>query len=107
MLRNKLKTFHLRKSGSRKNNEGAVTEYFEPAVEDKAIIWPASGRMQAELYGLRLTNILNVNYYGALNIAENDCLCIDVGANEEPDYKVISVKKYPKFMLIEAEKRIV
>lgn len=106
MLRNKLKTFHLRKSKSRKNNEGAVTEYFEAAVKDKAIIWSASGRMQAELYGLRLTNILNINYYGTLEITENDGLCIDVEANDEPDYKVISVKKYPKFRLIEAEKRI-
>ena len=106
MLRNKLKTFHLRKSRTRKNNEGTVTEYFEAAVEDKAIIWQASGSVQAELYGLRLTNILNINYYGALEIVENDGLCINVGANDEPDYKVISVKKYPKFRLIEAEKRI-
>lgn len=107
MLRNRLKMFYLRKNQPIKDNEGNVIESFDNALEDEAIIWPAGGRMQAELYGLRLTNILNINYYGDLNIQENDGLCINVGAEEEPDYKVVSVKQYPKFKLIEAEKRIV
>lgn len=107
MLRNRLKMFYLRKNLPRKDNEGNVIENFNTALEDKAIVWPASGKMQAELYGLRLTNILNINYYGNLDIQENDGLCINVGAAEEPDYKIISVKQYPKFKFIEAEKRII
>ena len=106
MLRNRLKTFHLRKSNPKKDEEGNIIEQYDIAKSDKAIIWPAGGRLQAEMYGLRLTNILNINYYGLLDIVENDGLCINVGANVEPDYKVISVRKYPKFKLIEAEKRI-
>lgn len=107
MLRNRMKKFHLRKNLPKKDCEGNVIESFGPALEDKAIIWPAGGRMQAELYGLRLTNILNINYYGQLDIQENDGLCINSGADEEPDYKVISIRKYSKFKLIEAEKRII
>lgn len=106
MLKNKMKIFHLRKSNPTKDSEGGVVESYESAIEDKAIIWPASGRMQAELYGVRLTNILNINYYGSLEITENDGLCINVKPEEEPDYKVISVRQYLKFKVIEAEKRV-
>lgn len=107
MQKRKMKKFSLRKHNPSKDSEGNAIETFGDAVKDEAIIWPAGGRVQAMTYGLRLKYIVNLNYYGTLNISENDGLCIDVDGTEEPDYKVISTKKYDRFMFIEAEKRIV
>lgn len=74
-------------------------EYLDP-VAGEAVIWPAGGKVQAELYGLRLAYMLNMNYYGDLNISENDAICINI---DEPEYKVVSIKSYPKFKFIELE----
>lgn len=101
MLKRKMKKFKLRKFILKKDDErSTVLEYLDP-IEDKAVIWPAGGKVQAELYGLRLAYMLNMNYYGDLNISENDAICIDTA---EPEYKVVSIKKYPKFKYIELEK---
>ena len=95
MLRRKMKKFKLRKYIVKKDTErNTALEYLDP-VEGEAVIWPAGGKVQAELYGLRLAYMLNMNYYGDLNISEN----ID-----EPEYKVVSIKSYPKFKFIELEK---
>ena len=101
MLKRKLKEFKLRKSVVRKDAERNVfLEYLEP-VTDRAVIWPAGGKVQSELYGLRVPYIMNMNYYGNLEIAENDGICID---SDKPNYKVISIRQYTKFKLIEIEK---
>ena len=34
--------------------------------------------------------MLNMNYYGDLNISENDAICINI---DEPEYKVVSIKE--------------
>ena len=102
-----MKKFSLRKHKPSKDSEGNVIETFDDAIEDKAIIWPASGRTQAMTYGLRLKYIINLNYYGKLEMKENDGLCINVSKTDEPDYKIVSIREYPKFKVIEAEKRIV
>lgn len=101
MLRRKLKKFKLRKCVLKKDLERNTTlEYLEP-VEDEAVIWPAGGKVQAELYGLRLAYMFNMNYYGSLDIKENDAICLE---SDDPEYKVISIRKYPKFRLLELEK---
>ena len=107
MQRRKMKKFSLRRYIPSKDNEGNVIETYDDAIEDMAIIWPASGRTQAMTYGLRLNYMINLNYYGALEMKENDGLCINVEKTEEPDYKIVSIREYPKFKVIEAEKRIV
>lgn len=57
MRRSLMKKYHLRKRVPKKDKEGgSITEYAE-AVEINATIWPASGRVQAEMYGERLTYI--------------------------------------------------
>ena len=101
MLRRKMKKFKLRKYIVKKDTErDTALEYLDP-VGGEAVIWPAGGKVQAELYGLRLAYMLNMNYYGDLNISENDAICINI---DEPEYKVVSIKSYPKFKFIELEK---
>ena len=100
MLRRKMKKFKLRKYVLKKDSErNTVLEYLDP-IEDEAIIWPAGGKVQAELYGLRLAYMLNMNYYGSLDIKENDGICIN---SDDPDYKVVSIREYPRFRLLELE----
>lgn len=101
MLKRKLKTFKLRKAIPVKDSErNSYLDYLEP-VEDKAVIWPAGGKIQAEMYGLRLAYMMNMNYYGDLDIEENDAICLSV---DDPEYTVKSIKRYDKFIFIELEK---
>lgn len=101
MKKKNLKKFLLRKYQVTKDAErNVIISYLEPQ-EDKAIIWPAGGKLQAELYGLRLPYIFSMNYYGKLDISENDAICLN---GTEAEYKVISIKKYSKFKFIEIEK---
>lgn len=68
-----------------------------------ADISPASGKVQAEMYGVRLTNILNM-FCEPIEIQEKDGVCVYVDADQKPDYKVISIKRYSQHYLCELEK---
>lgn len=59
----------------------------------QAEIWPASGKMQAEMYGERMSYILNM-ICEPMDICENDGICVYCGADMDPDYRVISIKHY-------------
>ncbi len=101
MLKRKLKKFKLKKFSLEKDAECNTYPIYGVAQEDTAVIWPAGGKVQAEMYGLKLGYMLNMNYYGALDIAVNDGVCIE---SNEPDYKVIAIKEYTKFKFIELER---
>lgn len=86
-------TYHLKKQVSKKNNEGSsYMEYGDPFAF-MAEIWSAEGRIQAEMYGERLSYILNM-ICEPFDIHENDGVCIYVDKESNPDYKVISIKHY-------------
>ena len=86
MRRSLMKDYHLRKRVVEKDKEGGSVVSYEAAVPIKATIWPASGKVQAEMYGERLAYIKNMEYEG-----------------KDPDYKIISIKEYSP-MLMELEK---
>lgn len=98
-----MKSYHLRRRKTGKDSEGGSIVEYEEAVEIKAIIWPAGGRVQAEMYGERLSYIKNMEYGGAEAMQEGDGICVFVGPEEKPDYKIISIKpEYsPKVMELE------
>ena len=98
-----MKSYHLRRRKTRKDSEGGSIVEYEEAVEIKAIIWPAGGRVQAEMYGERLSYIKNMEYGGAEVMQEGDGICVFVGPKAKPDYKIISIKpEYsPKVMELE------
>ena len=70
-------------------------------IEIQANIYPASGKLQAEVYGERLNYILNMLYDGSTVINEGDCIVVNGN-----DYKVISIKNYTQHKFIELEKII-
>ncbi len=80
---------------------GKYADYSEDFIEIQANIWPASGKLQAEIYGERLNYISNMLYDGNEELIEGDGIC---GVNKDvPDYKIISIKHY-SHKLIELEK---
>ena len=94
-----MKNYHLRRRKTGKDSEGGSIVRYEEAVEIKATIWPAGGKVQAEMYGERLSYIKNMEYGGAEAMQEGD----GMGPEAQPDYKIISIKpEYsPKVMELE------
>lgn len=102
-VRNKQK-YHLKRKTVIEDDEGGkYPGYSETPIEIEANIWPASGKLQAEIYGERLNYISNMLYDGNEELIEGDGICVMVGASNQPDYRIISIKPY-SHKLIELEK---
>lgn len=100
-LRN-LKNFNVYKWSTTTDAEGGkYTDYSSEPIECNLEIWPAGGKLQAEMYGERLAYMLNANAYLSADIDEKDGVAVN-GSNK-PNYKVISVQKYTnhKVLLLE------
>lgn len=124
LKRSRLKQYYHKKRIMKKDGEGGTYDTYSssPSVFT-AEVWPASGKAQAEMYGERLPYIQNVRIDGAYTVqtdekgivhyllpdgadfAESDGLCLFCGKDEEPDYKIISIRPY-RFLRLEVEKRI-
>ena len=121
MKRSRVKTYHLKTAIPQKDKElNTYVVYGEP-IAFSGEVWPASGKVQAEMYGERLSYIRNVKvggtyvtvtgpegrthyvYPSGLDIIENDGLCLYVDSDAKPDYRIISIKPYEPLRL-EAEK---
>jgi hypothetical protein len=108
-LRNK-KAYYLKNREQVTDGEGGKYDgYSTTAIPIQANIYPASGKLQAEIYGERFNYILNmlcdmtynievknkVVYYvtdtGA-EFCEGAGICVYVPSDAEPDYKIISIK---------------
>lgn len=85
-------TFYLRKAVTTKDAEGNTFSSWDDPISIRAIIRHASGQMDVAQYGQRLSYILKMQYEDSESIQEGDGICVYVGANDDPDYKVISVK---------------
>lgn len=102
-IRNK-KVYYLKTKEVIEDNEGGKYEGFSnESTEIEANIYPATGKLQAEIYGERLKYILNMLYDGKNVIKEGDGVCVYVSKESNPDYRVISIKRY-SHMVIELEK---
>lgn len=100
MKKKSLKKFSHRRYLPDKDSEGNVIEKYEDKeTKDEALIWPATSKIQANMYGLRINDICNMHYYGDINIHKHDMIIY--GNN---NYKVISSKKYRRFLAMEIEK---
>lgn len=112
MKRSRKATYHLKTRESKKGNEGNSFVAYGAARPFIGEVWPASGKVQAEIYGERLSYVRNVRiegkyvittdrngvvhyvYSDGLDVVENDGVCLYVPADEVPDYKVLSIKPY-------------
>lgn len=87
-----------------RDSEGGLNVKYEPLKMICAEIWPATGRMQAEMYGLRLAYIKNMLTNFNNEVAEGMALSIENPLT--PDYKIISKKKYSRHIQYELERLI-
>lgn len=85
-----------------------------------AEVWPAGGKLQAELYGQRINDIRNcrmdgdyeivtddkghVSYHmGDRSLREGDGICLYVSGDHEPDYRILSIRPC-RFLTLEVER---
>lgn len=101
-IKNK-RTYYLKKKIVIEDSEGGKYPGYSEPIELQANISPASGKLQAEIYGERLNYILNMLYDEGVEIVEGDGICVYVPKENKPDYKIISVKRY-SHLSIELEK---
>ncbi|MGL4571854.1 MAG: hypothetical protein ACRCVJ_12405 [Clostridium sp.] len=102
-IRNK-KVYYLKAKEVIEDDEGGKYEGFlKEGIKIEANIYPATGKLQGEIYGERLKYILNMLYDGKNEIKEGDGVCVYVSKESNPDYRVISSKRY-SHMTIELEK---
>lgn len=117
LRQSRLKTYYLRKKTVCKDSEGGIHPEYAFAEELSGESWPASGKIQAEQYGERLSYIYNVRLDGKYNIdsdekgiihyvfdngrdiVEGDGICLFVGKEMNPDYRIISIKPYSHLRL--------
>lgn len=120
LKRNRLKQYHHRKAVPKKDNEGNSYIEYEKAKPFMAEVWPAGGKLQAELYGQRLSYIRNCRIDGSykiqtsnngkvsyifddLEVREGDGICLNVPGESDPDFKIIAIRPY-RNLYMEMEK---
>lgn len=94
-----MQQIQLKKKSHKKDQEGNVFPVFLNPILIEAELWPANNRLQIELYGQRITSIMDM-------VCENAVL-IDIGDGitfDEVEYQVISKKKYTNHSYYEIEK---
>lgn len=121
LKQNRLKTFYHRAAVLVKDAEGSSSVEYAQAVPFLAEEWPGGGKLQAQMYGIRLPSIRNLRIQGnytetsasdgslAFQVQEgplfkvNDGICLFVPAESEPDYRVVAIYPY-RFLTLEVEK---
>jgi len=113
--RSHLKEYFHRDAIPAKDSEGGSYTEYGPPSSFMAEVWPAGGKVQAEMYGQRLTHIYNCRIQGkyqtrtengivhydfdTFSVVERDGICLFVPPEADPDYKVISVYPYTPLYL--------
>ncbi|MDO4333831.1 MAG: hypothetical protein Q4C58_14265 [Eubacteriales bacterium] len=121
LRRSRLKTYSHRRAVIERDSEGCSNVRYADPVEFEAEMWTAGGKLQAEMYGIRLPNIRNLRIQGKYKeitvdgvlyfeiengprITVNDGICLNVPPETDPDYRVIAIRPY-SFLTLEVEKR--
>ena len=105
LRQSRLETYYHRKRMVKKDREGSTYEEYSAASSFSGESWPASGKVQAQQYGQRLGYIRNVKIDGGygIDLMELDGICLFVGENTEPDYRIVAIKSY-RFLTLEVER---
>lgn len=103
LKKNRLKPYPLRRFKKTVSDEGVVKEGYADEVEEVRLeLWPASSKLQSELYGERVNDILNANVSKNADINVKDGICID--SKTEVTHRVISKKVYSQHQVLEVER---
>lgn len=103
LKKNRLKPYPLRRFKKTVSDEGVVKEgYADETEEVRLELWPASSKLQSEIYGDRINDILNANASKNADINVKDGVCID--SKTEVTHRVISKKVYSQHQVLEVER---
>lgn len=103
LKKSRLTPYPLRRFKKTVSNEGIAKEGYADEVEEVRLeLWPASSKLQSEIYGERLNDILNANASKNADINVKDGVCID--SKTEVTHRVISKKIYSKHQVLELER---
>lgn len=92
LKKNRLKPYTIFKYEVKTNDEGVRFKgYSDESCIIKAEVYPASGGVQAQIYGDKLNYMLNMLVERTTEIKERDGVCID---SEVPNYEVESINTY-------------
>ena len=103
LKKNRLKSYNLKRFKKTVTDEGVAKEGYADEVEEVRLeLWPATSKLQSEIYGERLNDILNANASKDANINVKDGVCID--SKTEVTHWVISKKVYSQHQVLEVER---
>lgn len=103
LKKNRLKPYNLKRFKKIVTDEGIAKKGYTEAVEEVRLeLWPASSKLQSEIYGGRLNDILNANASKDANINVKDGVCIE--SKTEVTHRVISKKVYSQHQVLELER---
>lgn len=103
LRKNRLKPYPLRRFKKTVSDEGVVKEGYADDVEEVRLeLWPATSKLQSEIYGDRVNDILNANASKNADINVKDGVCID--SKTEVTHRVISKKVYSQHQVLEVER---
>lgn len=101
-----LRTVFVKPKITLDDGEGGIYEdYKDKGIAIEANIQPATSRLQGEVYGERISNILNMLCTDHIeSLAEGVALCVYTSEYDKPDYKIISIKRWSTHIQAELEK---
>lgn len=103
LKKNRLKTYPMKRFKKIVTDEGITKEGYAETVEEvKLELWPASSKLQSEIYGERLNDILNANASKDADINVKDGVCID--SKTDVTHRIISKKVYSQHQVLELER---
>ena len=103
LKKNRLKPYPLRRFKKIVSDEGVAKEGYASEVTEVMLeLWPATSKLQSEIYGERLNDILNANASKDADINVKDGVCID--SKTEVTHRVISKKVYSQHQVLELER---
>lgn len=103
LKKNRLKPYNLKRFKKNVTNEGVAKEGYADEVEEVRLeLWPATSKLQSEIYGDRVNDILNANASKDADINVKDGVCID--SKTEVTHRVISKKVYNHHQVLELER---
>ncbi len=89
LKKNRLKLYNIKRFKKIVTNEGVAKEGYADDVEEVRLeLWPASSKLQSEIYGERVNDILNANASKDTDINVKDGICID--SKTDVTHQVIS-----------------
>lgn len=103
LKKSRLKPCNLKQFKKNVTDEGVTKEGYTDEVEEVRLeLWPATSKLQSEIYGERLNDILNANASKDADINVKDGVCID--SETEVTHRVISKKVYSRHQVLELER---